>query len=773
MKSQTIVNQSYLYLILILSLIPFNNLFSQADPVSGYAPRLLTRAKLWGTFRNNGLQGGGNTPRYQSHDQTTLEYPGNAGRAQDFMEYWLDIEAVLSEAPNILDVSRVCNPQNARGVGVWFLGIANGEDTLVSYSGPRDVTNDVTAKRYPISDEIEASLGDSTGDNIERSNYSPYHTDITGNEPIEIHNYRYGNYIPDDSFPEEIILAQWENKLGLTVTRKAYAYSYQDFDDFIIQEIIFENTGSNILTDTFISFLNSFSVSSGGHQWARGNGMSWSDWRVNRESAQDDWFYYTKAQNYIADNPEKTDEYNDLVFCYQRDDDWIGTSYDDTGQPFASNFAQLSNYNEYQGQIEGQLMGYQYIGFGPLDVSPPFVNDPNIDYVVPESGEQPYNFKWWRNGDSNQQDYEEPTYRRHTDAEMYRMVIGASNDDNTDNPDSSMLVTHSLAFGPYSLNPGEKGKIVIAFVAGSGADWNNEDELTWSMKPESKDQLKDGEHSIIKNFKQAQFAYDMGFDLPDPPPDVKIKFKNNSLGQMVITWDDQADDASDPDYDGSEAQDIEGYRIYRAWPPSFDWHYGPWELVTDIVLKDENYYDSNTGIYTYIDTESYAGYNYYYNVRAYDSGHDSWIDKFGVDHGPVPSLEGGYVAPEQKNMIAVTPFQPSAQIYDQMKEKIRVVPNPYRLDFQDPLHMYPDVADPYKIRFINLPKHCMIRIYSISGDLVYESEHQKQSSAESAWRQSTITFSGRIVSGIYFWVVESLDSQSYGSIQKGTLAVVK
>ena len=86
MKSQTIVNQSYLYLILILSLIPFNNLFSQADPVSGYAPRLLTRAKLWETFRNNGLQGGGNTTRYQSHDQTTLEYPGNVGRAQDFME---------------------------------------------------------------------------------------------------------------------------------------------------------------------------------------------------------------------------------------------------------------------------------------------------------------------------------------------------------------------------------------------------------------------------------------------------------------------------------------------------------------------------------------------------------------------------------------------------------------------------------------------------------------------------------------------------------------
>jgi hypothetical protein len=64
-------------------------------------------------------------------------------------------------------------------------------------------------------------------------------------------------------------------------------------------------------------------------------------------------------------------------------------------------------------------------------------------------------------------------------------------------------------------------------------------------------------------------------------------------------------------------------------------------------------------------------------------------------------------------------------------------------------------------------------IYSASGDLVYEYEHQKSTSAESSWRQDTISFSGRVVSGIYFWVVESLDPASMGKIQKGTLAVVK
>ena len=244
-------------------------IIAQADPVSGYAPRLLTRSKLWGTFRSNGLQGGGNTPRYQSHDQTTLEYPGNAGRAQDFMEYWLDIEAVVSGAPNILDVSRVCNPQNARGIGIWVLSVAGG-DTMVSYSGPRDVTDDIDYKRYTISGSLEEALGDSSWPNIERSNYSPYHYTIQGNEPIEIHNYVHGKYIPNDEFPEEIIISQWENKMGLTTTRKAYAWSYQEYDDFILQEIIFENTGSKNLTDTYFTFMNSFSVSSSGHQWAVG-----------------------------------------------------------------------------------------------------------------------------------------------------------------------------------------------------------------------------------------------------------------------------------------------------------------------------------------------------------------------------------------------------------------------------------------------------------------------------------------------------------------------
>ena len=66
-----------------------------------------------------------------------------------------------------------------------------------------------------------------------------------------------------------------------------------------------------------------------------------------------------------------------------------------------------------------------------------------------------------------------------------------------------------------------------------------------------------------------------------------------------------------------------------------------------------------------------------------------------------------------------------------------------------------------------------IRLYSVNGDLVYERKHTNENSAEESWRQDTISLSGRVDSGIYFWVVESLDPASNGQIQKGTLAIVK
>jgi hypothetical protein len=752
----------------LFSLFLSSLLFAQADMVDGYSPRNLTRGKMWSTYRNNGLDGGGNRGESNSHSQESLTYPGNMSRVgPDFVEYFLDIEAYINNDPNVLEMKRVTLAQSSRGQGVWILAVDDLGDTLVSYSGPRNVTFDIDPEPYDIRNSPESVLGDSSYPNIERSNYSPYHYSIQSSEPIEIHNYRYNDYSANDDAPEEIIISQWTTKTGIQVTRKAYAWGYPDFDDFIIQELIFENTGTKILDPAYFSLMNAFSLNAMAHHWAVGFGMGWSDWRHNKAQTQDDMFFYTKADTFTADEPEFTDNYTDNIMFYQRDDNWTGTAWDDTGQPYKLE-ASSRHPNEFQGQKEDQLLAYQYIGMGILDYTP------DGDFVHPSSNSQPAFSKWWHNGNIEQFDYEDPNSKEHTDKEMYSMVIGHDQHDITRTPpDEPDLKMHALVFGPYRLEPGQKAKLVIAFVGGSAPDWLGEDELTWATKPKSKLDLKKGERSLFRNFNQAKFAYENGYDIPDPPPDVKIWFGNTRLGQVIVNWSDDAEDAMDPDYTGEEAKDVRGYRIYKSWPASHYWHFGPWEYVIDIPIGDPTFYNENTGTYSYTDSSSYSGYNYYYSVHTYDSGHDHWYDINGNDIGPISPLESGSSSPEQKNVIATTPFQMSLSTYDSMSVPIKVVPNPYRLDYNDPAHMYPDAADPYKLRFINLPKNCIIRIYTANGDLVYEKRHLNAQSAEEAWRQDTISFSGRIVSGIYFWVVESLDDASYGKVQKGTLAIVK
>ncbi len=743
-------------------------LIAQQDMTEGYRPRNLTRGKMWSSYRNNGLDGGGNRSKSDSHSQESLTYPGNMSRVGlDFIEYFIDVSAYLAGEPNVIEIPRVTIPQSSKGQGVWILAVDDQGDTLVSYSGPRNVTYDVQPAPYNINNSPEAVLGDTTYHNLERSNFSTYHNSITGNEPIEIHNYRYHHYTAHNNSPEEIIISQWNTKTGIRVTRKAYAWGYPNFDDFIIQELVFENIGTKILDPAYLTLMNSFSLNSMAHGWADKFGMNWSDWRHNRQQTQDDLFFYTKADTFTADDSENTDLYKNYIMFYQRDDDWFGTNWDDTGQPYKLEAAS-AHADEMQGQLENQLLAYQYIGMGVLDYLPD-----NTNFVHPSSAIQPVYAKWWHGGENNQFDYEDPNSGMHTDQEMFTMVIGNNDQDITKTPQDPGLGTHALVFGPYRLEPGQKTKLVIAFVGGSGADWLGEDELTWSTTEDATAERILGERSMFRNFDRAKFAYENNYNVPDPPPDVKISFANTQLGQIKIKWSDDVEDAQDPDYENEEARDVRGYRVYKSWPPSHYWHYGPWEFLIDIPIGSPKYYEESNGTYSYIDSTSYSGYNYYYSVHTYDSGHDHWIDVNGNDVGPILPLESGITSVEQKNPIAITPYQGSMASFDSMNVPIRVVPNPYRLDFNDPLHMYPDFADPYKLRFINLPKACIIRLYSVNGDLVYERKHTNENSAEESWRQDTISLSGRVDSGIYFWVVESLDPASNGQIQKGTLAIVK
>jgi hypothetical protein len=96
--------------------------------------------------------------------------------------------------------------------------------------------------------------------------------------------------------------------------------------------------------------------------------------------------------------------------------------------------------------------------------------------------------------------------------------------------------------------------------------------------------------------------------------------------------------------------------------------------------------------------------------------------------------------------------------------KISVYPNPYRVDndyshYENPnleTNRNPDLHR--KLNFINLPSKCVIRIYTLDGDLVQEIRHDKDPTASDAGYEvwDLLTRNAQIVSaGLYLYTVQS------------------
>ena len=96
--------------------------------------------------------------------------------------------------------------------------------------------------------------------------------------------------------------------------------------------------------------------------------------------------------------------------------------------------------------------------------------------------------------------------------------------------------------------------------------------------------------------------------------------------------------------------------------------------------------------------------------------------------------------------------------------KISVYPNPYRVDhdyshFENPnqeTNRNPDLHR--KLNFINLPAKCVIRIYTLDGDLVQEIRHEKDPAASDAGFEvwDLLTRNAQTVSaGLYLYTVQS------------------
>ena len=294
--------------------------------------------------------------------------------------------------------------------------------------------------------------------------------------------------------------------------------------------------------------------------------------------------------------------------------------------------------------------------------------------------------------------YDPGSALRDQDVERYAIMSSGQIQDLTGSPDFQPFTgdpIELLAVGPFEeIDPGDSIRVDFAFVGGA--------------------EIPD----IQRHTAVAQRAYALNYLVPVPPP--SPRFRLVAREQAVdLYWDDSPERALDPT--SPTPLDFEGYRLYfgedrldlhqiaeydLATPPhdttGFNTGLGGCRLPTPVTFDGVEYQ------YRYTIDGLRDGFRYFAAATAYDLGTPD-----------IESLESGV---SQNKVMVIPGPAPGEDLSRELngdQDKVLVFPNPYRVEARWDLGQ--KVRDHY-LWFSNLPERCALRIYTLSGDLVFQTD---------------------------------------------------
>jgi hypothetical protein len=300
-----------------------------------------------------------------------------------------------------------------------------------------------------------------------------------------------------------------------------------------------------------------------------------------------------------------------------------------------------------------------------------------------------------------------------------------------------------VSAGPYTIAPYESVTLVFAEIMG---------EMDRSKIVEGGvaniDLLEiESKKKLLENVTTAKNFYLNNY-VPEAYPPMTIADGENSVemiaepGNVILSWSPVPETYSDPT---TGINDFAGYKVYR----STYFTIGPWTLVADIPKDDANI--DNDGNVSYADEDLPFGVGNYYSVTTYDT-------------------EGNESGKVNNNRFPIYPLRGPNK---EFPKNVHVVPNPFRQHSG-----LLGSGERYRMEFVGLPAKCNIKIYTMTGSVVQEIDHD-DGTGSTAWgsiKKLDYQLSKwllQVAPGIYVYRVESKVPGQIGESFIGKFAILK
>jgi hypothetical protein len=503
-------------------------------------------------------------------------------------------------------------------------------------------------------------------------------------------------------------------QLGITIRRKIYQFSAPKYDNFIVYEYTYKNTGNtdadpttielpnNTITGAYFFFSYRYSVNKQA-RYAIGNSTGW-------------------GKNTMVDtrgDGVEVDPANESFRCQFA---WHGFSpekevpYDNIGGPVWSINSNAAYYLD-KGDTVGRLAAWQFVGNITLHADKS-ATDKTDDKAQPAT-------TTWEDSDRNEYLAGNNAFNvSKMQLEYSFMSAGHKSPRHAKviQPDGNYAAQAAApylsgtggtscnnAYGPYTLAPGDSITIVMAEAADgmgydAGLEVGKKFKLGTITALQKNQEVMKGKDSLMATFKRISDAYATNWaSVPTPPKPPKIVDIKSGGDRISLSWSL---------YDGESPA---GYEIWRASGNTDSTYH----LIATLPA----------GTASYNDVALSRGFDYYYYISAIGSDGSKSSRYYSQSYDPARL--------KRKAGLSLS--------------EIRVVPNPYNSAATPDKVRFPGGAAGDRIAFYDIPGECSIKIYTEMGELIKTIEHS-DGSGDEFWNQ--VTSSGQIVvSGVYIGVI--------------------